>query len=117
MEAVPPAPEGFAPLTDDLVRDGEYLHKTLWAIAPTYREKVTIQGRRLGATGQSLRFYFRVKTSDAFRRELRFTMANSPRWRTAASTTALPGPGCYVFTATGARLRERIAFLARLDSR
>lgn len=95
-----------ASLRDDL-RDerGWYLHKTLWAVAPTHRRPLLIRGARVDRPG-ALRFGRRRST------ELRLPGSRrSPgEWRYAPTYTVIPSPGCYAFQVDGASFSRVIVF-------
>lgn len=99
-------PGGVALLRDDVRREGRYLHKTLWAIAPSYGGPLLIRG--IGRRG-------RLGLGTGRARELVLPAAGRARaWRYGPSTTALPGPGCYAFQVDGTSFTRTIVFRARL---
>jgi hypothetical protein len=101
------SPGSVALLRDDIRRGRWYLHKTLWAIAPSYPGPVL--ARAVGRDGQ-------VPLDSGRTRELWVDPAppGSRRWRHAPSTTWLPGPGCYAFQVDGTSFSQTIVFRARL---
>lgn len=102
------SPAGVASLKDDLVKQGWYLHKTLWAISPHYRGPVLIRGGRIDGPG-GLRFNFRLT------RELKLHKLPSKtkgRWRYLPSHTALRGPGCFAVQVDGSSFSRVIVFQA-----
>jgi hypothetical protein len=103
---------GLADLDARELRRGRFfLHKTLWAISPTYDGPLLVRGRRLDFKGV-LRFSLPGLTLD----ELHFTRAylETAGWRYGPTTTAIPGPGCYAFQIDGRGFSEVLAFQARL---
>jgi hypothetical protein len=96
-------------LADDLLVGGLRGHKTLWAVAPGYRGALLIRGRRLDGRGV-LRFW-PGRTPRLWWRGL--WQEQRPRWRYGASTTLVPGPGCYAFQVEGTTFSRRIVFEAR----
>ena len=98
-------PGATAVLGGDLRRGSAYLHKTLWAFAPSYRGPLLV--RSLGRRG-------RVRVGDGRMLEWWLPASNRRRWRYAPSTTALPGPGCYAFQVDGTDFSVSIVFRARL---
>jgi hypothetical protein len=84
-------------------------NKTLWAVAPRYRGALLIRGRRLDGRGV-LRFWPGRKPRMWWRG---FWHEERPQWRYGASTTLVPGPGCYAFQVDGRSFSERIFFVAR----
>lgn len=100
---------GFARLRDDRVRNGRYLHKTLWAIAPRYSGPVLVRGQRLGVSATALRFTERMTL------ELRFpaiSRSGEPFWRYTPTYTAIAGPGCYAFQIDGHSFSKVLVFHA-----
>jgi hypothetical protein len=96
-------------LRDDIVKDGWYLHKTLWAIAPGYRGPLLVRGRRIDAPGV-IRF-----PRLAERMHWPGAWPGTSDWRYVPSTTALRGPGCYAFQLDGARFSRVVVFEAQLE--
>jgi hypothetical protein len=110
MAAPPPSPRGFASLRDDRVRRGRYYHKTLWAVAPSYRYPLEIRGHRTNGDQAPLEFQ---TGRERLRLSLAFHIPASSGWRVTPSTTAFPGGGCFAFEVKGHGLRQRILFEAR----
>jgi hypothetical protein len=110
MEAPPPSSRGFASLQDDRVRRGRYYHKTLWAVAPHYRDPLEVRGRMIEGSEASLEF-------QAGREQLHLSpvlrIPASRGWRATPATTVFPGGGCFAFEVKGRGLMQRILFEAR----
>lgn len=100
------APGGVAVLRDDVRRGGFYLHKTLWAIAPSYHGPLLVRGSGRGV---------RLRLGTGLAPELWVGRASGrpSRWRYGPSTTALPGAGCYAFQVDGTTFSRMIVFRAR----
>ena len=106
------SPDGLANLKDDLVHNGWYLHKTLWAIHPDYRGPVVIRGDRVDRPGR-LRFNRRLARD--FRHH-KLPSNERSGWRYAPSHTALRGPGCYAFQIDGSGFSYVVVFEATAGS-
>lgn len=102
------SPGGVAPLRDDLVRAGWYLHKVLWAVSKRYGGPVLIRGRRLDTRGP-----LRFGTGKSSELRVPSLDRGVRRWRYAPSYAALRGPGCYAFRVDGTSFRSVIVFEAR----
>jgi hypothetical protein len=101
---------------------GEYLHRALVAVAPSYRDAVTISGRRLGAPGPRTRLGFStdgssrctVRGNDVlcdrrphnFARSLR--IAGRSGWRIVRTELRIGRTGCFQVSATGNGLHVTI---------
>ncbi len=97
--------DGPVSLTGDRARAGASFHKTLWAIAPTYRGALLIRGARLAGSG-----IVRFHVGGPIRSELRLLPAEygSRGWRYTPSNTMFPGPGCYGLQVDGSSFGETI---------
>jgi hypothetical protein len=105
------APGGVAPLEDDIRVRGGYAHKTLWAVAATYRGPLLVRGVRAG-TGA------RIRLGDARpARELWLPAGEGARWRYVPLATVIPAPGCYAFQVDGTAFSRTVVFEARLRRR
>jgi hypothetical protein len=93
----------------ELVR-GWYVHKTLWAISPTYRGPLLVRGARIDAPGE-VRFTGRL----ALQRSLRLAgqWPGEAGWRYVPSATGMRGPGCYAFQVDGLTFSRVVVFEAR----
>jgi hypothetical protein len=110
-------------------RDGDlldsssyYLHRALIAVAPNYRARLVVTGRRLGKS--ALRAKLGFSTSGATtctvnppdvscgRRPLRFsvalTIAARPGWRIVQTELRIGRTGCFAITASGNHLHAVI---------
>lgn len=101
-----------AELEDDLVEQGWYWHKTLWAVAPRYRGQLLFRGGSVGGEGE-----LRFGIDGQIRRELRITATTNSKWRFEPSHTLLRGPGCYAFQVDGKNLSKVIVFKAVLTAK
>jgi hypothetical protein len=99
-----------ANLRNDIVKDGWYLHKTLWAITPAYRGPLLVRGRRIDAPG-AIRFGIAL----ADRMHWPGAWPGTTGWRYTPSTMALRGAGCYALQLDGARFSRVVVFEAQLD--
>ena len=108
MAAAPPAPDGIASLSDDIHRNGVYLHKTLWAITRRTPSDILIRASTY-PSGRPVNFF----DGRQQHRTLRLPKP-AAAWGYATTTTLLPGPGCYAFQLTGRRLNQQIIFQAKL---
>jgi hypothetical protein len=104
--------EGFVPLADDPFRHGGHEHKTLFAVAPTYRDTVTFRGQG-GPHGPPLQFYILRKRGGRLSTKLRIQKAKRQTrdgkrrgWRYGVAAVLLPGPGCYSFRVKGRGLTQ-----------
>jgi len=100
---------------DPLDSSGYYLHRALIAVAPGYRARVVVTGRRLGKS--ALRAAVGFSTSGATActvnppdvscgsRPLRFalalTIAPRPGWRIVQTELRIGRTGCFAITASG----------------
>jgi hypothetical protein len=94
---------------------GEYLHRALVAVAPSYRDAVVISGRRLGASGPRTRLGFSrdgashctVRGNDVLcdRRPHNFagslTIPARIGWRIVRTELRIGRTGCFEVSATG----------------
>ncbi len=118
MQAAPPAALGVAVLADDLQLGGVYLHKTLWAVRPGVGSAIVVRAESLSSR-QSVGFFngpeprSTAALREATKPELRLPRTPG-RWAYAATSTVLPGPGCYAFHVRGSRIEQRIVFAAVL---
>jgi hypothetical protein len=101
---------------------GEYLHRALVAVAPSYRGAVVISGRRLGVFGPRTRLGFStdgasrctVRGNDVLcdRRPHNFasslTIPGHAGWRIVRTELRIGRTGCFEVSATGDGLRVRI---------
>jgi hypothetical protein len=107
------AGDGVVRYTVDTRRDdGWYYYKTLWAIAPTYGERVVITGKQIRGDTE-LRFNPGTGFPGHKRLRLRFPPDDSGKWRYGPSDALIRAPGCYAFHVTGEGIRQTIAFEAR----
>lgn len=115
MSAAPPAPGGVAGLRSDYHVLGWYLHKTLWAISPTYSGPVLIRGGRVDRAGL-VRFGGDAATPRAMVQTstpvFRMTADGSREWRYYPTETLLRAAGCYAFQVDGADFSYVIVFRA-----
>ena len=97
----------MAVLGDDVRHGGAYVHKTLWAIAPSYRGPLLV--RAIGRRGQ-------LRLGTGHRREVWLESApgRPRRWRYAPMSTDVPGAGCYAFQLDGTSFSRTLVFRARL---
>ena len=93
-------------LSEDLVVEGAYAVKTLWAVSRAYRGALLIRARRLG-DGAVVRFWpgrqRRLWWRGLWPEERR-------AWRYGATATLIPRRGCYAFQVNGATFSRRIVF-------
>jgi hypothetical protein len=108
MAAPPPSPAGVADLSDDLRRNGWYLHKTLWAVSRRYSGPILIRGRQVDGS-RPVRFAINGATALG---ELSFSAERRPHWRFGVSDTLLRSPGCYAFQLDGSTFSYVIVFEA-----
>jgi len=106
MPAPPPDPRGVMSLHGDLNRGGRYYHKTLWAVRPSYRQRVLVRGRRLDGKS-SIRFKVGHNRP---RRELKIPLGPGERWRYAVSASLFPGNGCFGFQVDGTNFSRVVVF-------
>jgi hypothetical protein len=107
---------------DPLDASGYYLHRALIAVAPSYPDRLSISGHRLGAPGRRTTLQF--STSGATRctvrspvvscgsRPLRFAdrlpIVARKRWRIVKTEIRIGRTGCFAINASGLGLRARI---------
>jgi hypothetical protein len=93
-------------LSEDLVVEGAYAVKTLWAVSRAYRGALLIRGRRL-VDGAVVRFWpgrqRRLWWRGLWPEERRV-------WRYGATATLIPRRGCYAFQVDGETFSRRIVF-------
>jgi hypothetical protein len=101
-----------------VLNDGFQFHKTLFAVAPTYRGRVLVLGGKLG--GPRIRFHTGAPvTSDhvggTIRREYRLARggASSKGWRYGVGDSVLRGAGCYFFQFDGTSFSRTVIFEVR----
>lgn len=115
MSAAPPARGGVAGLRSDYRVLGWYLHKTLWAVSPSYSGPVLIRGRRIDRAGL-LRFGGDAQAPremvHASTPSFRMTADQTREWRYYPTETLIRAPGCYAFQVDGTGFSYVLIFRA-----
>jgi hypothetical protein len=92
----------------DVIKDGWDFHKTLWAIAPSYRGPVLVRGRALRGAA-TLRFEH--PWNGALRLPA-LPAGASRRWRYAPTDTLFSRSGCYGYQIDGTGFSTVVVFEA-----
>jgi hypothetical protein len=101
-------PGGAASLRDDLRVGGWYLHKTMWAVRPSYPGPVLARGRQID--GESRLRFDRRRLQDL---RLPDAAAAEGGWRYYPTYTAVRRPGCFAFQIDGHGFSRGVVFAAR----
>ncbi len=107
---------------DSADSSGEYLHRALLAVAPSYAGRVVVTGRRLGGPGMRTTVGFStdgaarcsvgklgvVCSSPALRFAPRLTIPRRAGWRVVPTELRIGRTGCFQLTVSGPGLRGAI---------